>query len=298
MVKVMCCGMAVVDFMFMVDEMPQLAEKYRATDTAIVGGGGAANAAVGIARLGGEAHLAGRLGDDQIGDLIVQDLLAEQVNCDLLTRYDGARSSYSSVLVDRAGERQIVNFRGDGFGDTPVWPAMSFDAALADTRWAEGAAELMDRAKALGVPGVMDAEAPCRGAIPESASHVAFSTQGLRDFVGQDDRDAGLLAAAEELDAWVCVTDGANGIFYAKNGRVINIPSFAVEVVDTLGAGDIWHAAFALRLGEGAHESEAALFANAAAALKCREFGGRTATPNRAEVEKFLREESNETDTR
>jgi len=297
MVKVVCCGMAVIDFMFMVDEMPQRAEKYRASETKIVGGGGAANAAVAVARLGGQGHLAGRLGDDQIADMIVQDLRAEGVNCDLLKRFENGRSSFSSVLVDRAGERQIVNFRGVGFGDEANWPVMEFDAALADTRWAEGAEELMDRARALGVPGVMDAEAPCRETIPESASHVAFSTQGLKDFASTDDLETGLLFASAKLDAWVCVTDGANGIFVVKDGSVKNIPGFEVEVVDTLGAGDIWHAAFALRLGEGADEFGAVVFANAAAALKCRKFGGRAATPERAEVERFLREKSNGTDT-
>jgi sugar/nucleoside kinase (ribokinase family) len=60
----------------------------------------------------------------------------------------------------------------------------------------------------------------------------------------------------------------------------------------TLAVGDIFHGAFALRIGAGSTVADAARFANAAAALKCTRFGGRLGTPSRAEVEASLRESS------
>jgi len=62
----------------------------------------------------------------------------------------------------------------------------------------------------------------------------------------------------------------------------------AVEVVDTLAAGDVFHGAFALALAEGRGEVAALGFATVAAALKCRTFGGRLGAPERAEVEALL----------
>lgn len=291
MTRVLCCGMAVLDFVFEVDAMPDRAEKYRAKDARIIGGGGAANAAVAVSRLGGAAALAARLGADGIGDLITEELSREGVDLSHVARSTGARSSYSSILVDGAGERQIMNFRGEGLPDAIDLSDTKFDAALGDTRWVAGTQAVMARARTLGVPGVIDAEAPTRGAIPAQASHVAFSVQGLRDFTGEPDRDIGLLSAASELaEQWVCVTDGPEGVFFVQAGKIDCIPGFPVKVVDTLGAGDIWHGAFALCLGEGKDELEAARLANAAAALKCTGFGGRAATPTRAEVETFLEE--------
>jgi len=58
--------------------------------------------------------------------------------------------------------------------------------------------------------------------------------------------------------------------------------------VDTLGAGDVWHGAFALALAEGQGEEAAIRFASAAAAIKCTRFGGRSGAPRRDEVERFL----------
>ena len=63
-----------------------------------------------------------------------------------------------------------------------------------------------------------------------------------------------------------------------------------MTAVDTLGAGDVWHGAFALRLAEGADELTAIRFASAAAALKCTRPGGRMGAPSRAEVAAFLKE--------
>jgi sulfofructose kinase len=61
-----------------------------------------------------------------------------------------------------------------------------------------------------------------------------------------------------------------------------------VVAVDTLAAGDVFHGAFALALAEAAPIPRAIAFANAAAALKCRSFGGRLGAPTRAEVEAAL----------
>ena len=65
-------------------------------------------------------------------------------------------------------------------------------------------------------------------------------------------------------------------------------PAFGVEAADTLAAGDVFHAGFALALAEGCPESTAMRFASAAAALKCTRFGGIVGTPTRAEVEGLL----------
>lgn len=291
MARVLCVGMAVVDFVFHLDALPTKAEKLRARDARIVGGGCAATAAVAVARLGGEAMLAARLGNDEIGAMILAELEAEGVDCSLVNRAPGGRSSFSSIYVDLAGERQIVNYRGEGLAEGADWLADAPvpDAVVADTRWVAGARAALDLARARGIPGVLDAEAPIDPALLAAASHAAFSVQGLASLGHGERPEAALAGAASGLPGWACVTDGARGVFLADGGH---LPAFPVQVADTLGAGDVWHGAFALRLAEGADEVQAIRFANAAAALKCTRFGGRAGTPRRAETEAFLKEAS------
>jgi sulfofructose kinase len=67
-------------------------------------------------------------------------------------------------------------------------------------------------------------------------------------------------------------------------------PAFAITPLDTLGAGDVWHGAFALLLGEGASPPDAIRFASAVAAIKCTRTNGRAGYPTRAETESFMKE--------
>lgn len=295
MTRVLCVGVAVIDMVMNLAEMPSKPEKYRARDAALVGGGCAATAAVAVARLGGRALLAGRLGQDAIGELIVGELESEGVDCTLLRRFSGRRSSFSSVFVDDHGERQIVNFRDTELPDDPTWlieRLPDFDVALADTHWSQGAAAVMAAARVAGKPGVLDAETPSRGAegALRAGSHVAFSAQGLRAFAATRDLGTGLELAAARLGGLVAVTDGARGVFWHEGGQRGHEPGFAVDSVDSLGAGDVWHGAFALALGEGQSLRSALRFANASAAIKCTRPGGRAGAPSRAEVTQFLKE--------
>ena len=289
MTGVLVVGVAVVDYVFFVDSFPNAAEKYRARDALVVGGGCAGNAAVAIARLGGTAHLATRLGGDATGALIEADLAAEGVDMALTDR-SGARSSCSSILVDAAGERQIVNFRGSGLTELTAQFAGAPDvgAVLADNRWLNGARAAMELARVRGVPGVLDIEAPADASGMSRASHMAFSTQGLDAFYPGLEPPLALERAVEEYGGWACVTLGADGALIYDDEGEVHVPGFAVDVVDTLGAGDVWHGAFALRLADGADEIAAVRFANAAAALKCARPGGRAGAPGRAEVEALI----------
>ncbi|PRY24266.1 sulfofructose kinase [Aliiruegeria haliotis] len=292
MSDVLVLGMAVVDFVMSMQSLPTEATKYRADKARIVGGGVAANAACAIARLGGAATLGARLGDDPLGDLILADLQKDGVDTTLVHRTPDGRSSFSSVYVDAAGERQIMNFRGEGLTETTGWisEAPRSRAVLVDTRWTEGAAAALDLARDWDVPGIVDGEAPLDPVLMEKATHLAFSRQGLRSVTGTGAIDAGLEMLARRYGNWICVTDGANGVFYTTPNGIAHIPAFRVEVVDTLGAGDVWHGAFALSLAEGAGEPDAVRFANAAAALKCMTFGGRAGTPDRSAVQTILKE--------
>jgi sulfofructose kinase len=98
----------------------------------------------------------------------------------------------------------------------------------------------------------------------------------------------GLRAAARMGSGVMLATDGAQGVFWVEAGELHHQPAYTVQAVDTLGAGDVFHGAFALALAEGQAMDAAVAFANAAAAIKVTRFGGRAGAPTRAEVEDLL----------
>jgi sulfofructose kinase len=294
MSSVLCVGHAVQDFVFTVPALPDRGAKFRATRFETVGGGPAATAAVAIARLGGRAVLAARVGDDAAADMIVAELTAFGVDCTHVRRCGDCASSVSAVVVDAHGERMIVNYLDTALpGDASWLPAPADVGArgvLADTRWPEGALAALRTARAAGLPAVLDADRPVPpdGALLRAATHVAFSTDALADFSGIADPARAILDVARGMPGWCCVTAGGDGVYAVTRGELRHYPAFGVPVVDTLGAGDVWHGAFALALVEGHDEAAAVRMASAAAALKVQRTGGRAGAPTRVELEGFL----------
>ncbi len=73
------------------------------------------------------------------------------------------------------------------------------------------------------------------------------------------------------------------------NGKILHCPAFSVKPVDTNGAGDVFHAAFAVRYLETQNLMECMRFASAVSAFKCLKLGGRAGIPNRKDVDEFLK---------
>jgi sulfofructose kinase len=298
MATVLCLGISVLDYVFQVDAMPTHAEKYRSHALAEVGGGIAANAAVAVARQGGRAMLITRLGDDAVGKRVLDDLAADGVDVSLSRRFPGIRSQMSCILVDKAGERLIVSYSDPDMPDATDWlPAVlppGVDAVLGDTRWQAGSKHLMRMARRAGKPAVMDIDRkPDDAELIDACSHAALSLQAAAEMTGWSDPHG----AVRELmlhhpDVWLAVTDGENGVWWTEKGAIRHTPAFKVAAKDTLGAGDVWHGAFALGLAEGMDEAAAVRYASGVAALKCMTFGGRAGIPTRDQAEAFLRERS------
>jgi hypothetical protein len=146
---------------------------------------------------------------------------------------------------------------------------------LADNHFPPFVAPICEGARARGIPVVLDIDKPadiCDPLMP-LVSHPIFSAEALGAGTGIDDLPRALTAAGKHCPGFVAVTDGNNGAYWCAdathNPEVRHQPAFTVEAADTLAAGDVFHAAFALALAEGRPESEAIRFASAAAALKC-----------------------------
>ncbi|MCA0319118.1 MAG: PfkB family carbohydrate kinase [Proteobacteria bacterium] len=291
--RIVCAGITTLDFIYAVDVMPSEPLKYRSNAMVTSGGGLAGNAATACARLGASVRLVARLGDDFWADPMIAELERDGVDCTLVRRCPGHRSPVSAVVVDPKGERLVVSYSDPDIPSDTGWIpadlATQADALYAETRWIEAALAVLPQARAAGIPSVLDADRkPTRPEVLALASHVGFSAPALREFTGIDDLPAALAHASTGIANVYLVTDGANGAWYMDGGEVVHVPAFPVTSVDTLGAGDTWHGALAVALAGRQPLERAVRFANAAAALKCTEFGGRKGMPTRPRVEALL----------
>ncbi|WP_309084381.1 PfkB family carbohydrate kinase [Chelativorans sp.] len=292
--EVFCVGLAIQDIIMSVAEIPSQPVKIYARSRREVGGGPAATASVAIARLGGKAVFAGRLGEDAVGQTLREELSQEGVDTRWLKLFPGHHSPGSVILVDDHGERLIVAYADPNLPGDAAWlePESLGGAVLCDLSWPEGALKTLQSATSRGIPRVLDADISRHprqqvAALVEAADHVVFSRPGLMQFSGSEDMEEGLRWAARPGHRLVGVTDGAEGLHWLAEGGIANARPPLVAAVDTVGAGDAFHGALALALARSWPLERGIAFSNAVAALKCMMPGGRAGLPDAAALARF-----------
>lgn len=295
--RVLCIGIPVRDLTFRVEAVPGRGYKVPASAYQEICGGNALNAGIGIARLGGTARMCGPMGDASEGaSRFIFDKLAEEgIGTSGLIHMPDLVTPISAVLVDPTGERTIVTFRDPKLWDVELPAADTLltdcDAIMIESRCGGFATPLCAEARKRGIPVVVDIDSAMslNQGLLTASSHLIFSAEALHATAGVEDDEAALKKVAALTHAFVAVTRGPKGTLWLDDKQQFQeTPAFPVHVVDTLGAGDIFHGGFAVAFSEGQDIPSALRFASAAAALKCTRPGGAFACPSRPEVEAFL----------
>ncbi|PYZ80710.1 ribokinase [Citrobacter koseri] len=294
MIRVACVGITVMDRIYYVEGLPTEGGKYVAKRYTEVGGGPAATAAVAAAKLGAQVDFIGRVGDDDTGSSLLAELESLGVNTRYTRRYVGAKSSQSAVIVDAKGERIIVNYPSPDLLHDADWlneiDFSQWDVVLADVRWHEGAKRAFTLARRAGVMTVLDGDVTPQdiSELVALSDHAAFSEPGLTRLTGIQDTVNALKKSQMLTNGHVYVTRGSEGCDWLDDNVFRHQPGFPVEVVDTTGAGDVFHGALAFSLAGGTPVEEAVRFASGVAALKCTRPGGRAGIPDCDQTRSFL----------
>ncbi len=288
---VLCVGHASYDLIFSVPRHPAADEKIFADAFLACGGGPAANAAVIVARLGLRSAFAGYLGEDVYGQLHARELEGEGVDISCLAR--GARPTpLSAVLVKPDGLRALVNYKGetrplpeDGIDFSRVRPKV----ILFDGHEPHLSVPLAATARAEGIPLVLDAGSLHEGtrALVKQVDYLVASEKFAAQWLGTADEKAALSQLAEQAPV-VVITLGERGLIWRKEGENGSLPAFPVQAIDTTGAGDAFHGAFAAALAKAMPWPALLRYASAAGALCCQRVGARPGLASAGEINAFL----------
>jgi sulfofructose kinase len=295
--RILCIGIPVRDLTFRVEAVPERGSKANASHLAEICGGNALNAAIAIARLGGRVAFAGPMGDarEPSSGFILDRMTAEGIDTTRIVRMPGLTTPVSTILIDATGERTLTIYR-----DPALWSAKLPDAdniladcqaVLVESRCASFCVDLCFEARLRGIPVIVgvDRAMSLQDGLLTAASHLLFASEQVQETAGIADDGEALKHLAKLTPAFLAATRGPRGtIWLDEAGGLDETAAFPVQAVDTLGAGDVFHGAFTLRLAEGEGVREALRFAAATAALKCTRHGGGLAAPQRVEVEEFL----------
>jgi sulfofructose kinase len=293
MSRLVCLGIVVKDLVFRVPHIPSTPQKLTCTSLRTQFGGMAATAAAAAAALGGEVELWARIGGDETGKEVERALRHRGV-VPRLQVTSGSQSPVSAVIVDDAGERMLAVHTGDldpSVDWLPLDALSGAGAVHADFRWVEGSRALFLAARARAIPSVLDADAgtpaALRALVP-LADHVIFSERGLAEYAGSVPMEDALRQVARETGAVVGVTLGERGSVFCHAGQLQAFAAPRITPVNTNGAGDVFHGAYALALARGLDWVQAVRYATAAASLKCTRDHDWDLLPGNAEVMAFM----------
>ncbi|HQH26941.1 MAG TPA: PfkB family carbohydrate kinase, partial [Oligoflexia bacterium] len=266
-------------------------EKVSASSFLSCGGGPAANAAVTVARLGYKAAFCGSLGHDTYGELHSSELAAEGVELRLLVR-SAQPTPLSVILVKPDGSRSVVNYSGK----TAPLARGSIDfssvhpkAVLFDGHEPDVSLEMAEACRKIKVPLILDAGSVHRGTteLLPLVDYAVCSEKFARQFTGGSDIPDALHKIGSHCPC-VIITRGAQGLFWRHSNHQGSVPAYSVDTVDTTGAGDVFHGAFALGVALAMDWPSLLNFASAAAALSCTKLGARPSIPVWSELDSFM----------
>ncbi|MEA5462724.1 PfkB family carbohydrate kinase [Leptothoe sp. PORK10 BA2] len=283
-------GLMTLDCIYQAQRPPQANEKLVAQAAMMAAGGPATNAAVAFAALGGQATVMAAVGQHPVTALLREDMAQVGVTLRDLSPSRSDPPPLSSIVVSQSGDRAVISRNAEGLQIDPQ--TMALDGGLTDGVLTDVNVVLLDghqmalsqrialMAKSLGIPVVVDAGSWKPGFDQVLAlAQVVIASANFRppDPHGDDG-----MAYFQGLGIpQIAITQGEYPIVVSDQGRLGELAVPATTVVDTLGAGDIFHGAFCHAICDagGVSFSAALTQASQVASLSCRYFGTRAWIP-------------------
>ncbi|MCT3064122.1 ribokinase [Lactiplantibacillus pentosus] len=298
--KVTVLGSLNVDSILRFKRFPKPGETLPLTGKSVAGGGKGANQAIAAARAGAQTTFIGKVGQDQEGTFMVQQLTESGVDDRFVQHSDAAATGSAFILLDASSENRILI---DG-GTNQLVTAEDVEQAqsvIADSTFLIAQFETPIAATQRGFELARAAKqktilnpAPATDAVPAELLAVTdlivpneTETETLTGVHITD--EASMVAGAQKLQALgvanVIITVGSKGAFWMRGGEHGFVPAFKVDAVDTTAAGDTFIGALSSVLQpDFSNLAEAVRFANRASSLAVQKLGAQPAIPTQAEI--------------
>jgi sulfofructose kinase len=287
-IDVVVIGRSCLDYIAIVGQFPLENQKVPLEFRLTEGGGQGGTASCCISTLGGNVAYVGKLGDDAEGRICIERLNAFDVSTDFIETVKGGRTPVAYAFITAStGERTIVY-------EPNELPKIQMDDTISG---------LLDQAKV----ALIDPEVTYLGRTIKAlkGNHIKLVydcerwRKGIKDimdtadffipsaeFLSAKELNFGKMPFKEKIihlskivHGNLIVTNGQDGAYYISNGRLYHVVVPEVNDIDTIGAGDNFHAAFCLAITKGFDLHQAVRFSVAVASLSCTEYGGRKGVP-------------------
>ncbi|MFK4414986.1 MULTISPECIES: ribokinase [Bacillus] len=253
-------------------------------------GGKGANQAVAAARLGANVAMVGAVGDDNYGAVVKKNLENERVFIDYVVPVTDTATGIAHIVLAEEDNSIVVVQGANALVNEPVVDRSKDLLIKADmvVLQLEIPLETVEYVLAIceehNIP-VMLNPAPAQVLsedILEKATYITPNEHECR--IVLDDFTSPIEDLLAKYPNKLLMTEGSNGVRFHNGTEIVHVPSIAVDVVDTTGAGDTFNGALAVALSEGETLQKAIRFANIAGGLSVTRLGAQGGMPTRDRV--------------
>ncbi len=288
-------GLNSVDFLTVVPEFPSPNSKMKMLQFSKQGGGQVATAMVALSRWGVKTKYIGKVGDDELGQFSLHSIRQDGVDVSSVTIEPNATNQFATIIVDGStGDRTILWNREDRLmyrkGELRKEEVCCGKFLHLDGHDIHAAIQCMRWAKEEGIPTIIDLDKvePLTSELVKEIDFLITSSRFPGLYTGISDQKKAFLELQKETHGFLCTTLGHLGAMAWVNGESFYAEGFKVKAVDTTGAGDVFHGGFIYGLLQNWDVEKILRFANAVAALKCLDFGGRRGIPLLEKAQQFM----------
>jgi sugar/nucleoside kinase (ribokinase family) len=289
-------GLNATDTLIPLDEFPERGSKVEFAPVPLMPGGQTASAVAACQAWGLATRYVGKLGDDDAARLHAQEFARLGVDARLI-EVANAASPQSVIIVDGGGERTVMIRRDDRLqlaaADIKREWIVNARCLLLDGIEAEAATQAAQWAHQAGVPVVADLDEEYDGGdeLLACVDYLIVSRDFPVHMTGEHDLGRALRTLRDKYRCRLtAATLGQDGVLAWDGSQLLHRAAYRVPVVDTTGAGDIFHAGFIYGLRQAWPLERQLDFACAAAALNCTWSGARGGIRTVADVEKLMAE--------
>jgi len=289
-------GLNATDTLLLVPHFPAYAGKAPFEEEVVSPGGQVASALVACARLGLRTRYIGAIGDDERGHIQLESLRGTGIDLEHVQIRRNCPNQSAYIVIDRStGERTVLWRRPDCLRISPeeIAPGQIAGARLLhiDGHDTPAVARAAAIARRHAIPVTVDVDTIYDGfeSVLPNVDYLVASSEFPSNWTGLSDPFEALAALQKEHGMKVAaMTLGAHGSLARVDGKFVYSPAFAVNCVDTTGAGDVFHGAFCYAVLEGMAMPEALDFSNAMAALNCTALGARGGIRGAGDVRELM----------
>lgn len=274
--KIICIGQVTYDITLPVPEVLPMDGKIKINKQYKTIGGSAYNAASLLSKWGNEVYFAGVVGNDYYGNEITKDSKLKNINTKYMKVLNGIDTPVSYIVSAlKEQSRSVVTVRSENRNNLDMDIEEEFDIIYMDGYEAQFAKKVIDKNKK--AIKVIDAGNTSKDVIElaKLSDYVICSKDFASYYTNIEIKPNNMTTLLnsysilkEILDKDVIITLGSAGSFTYFNGYKL-IPSIDVDVIDTTGAGDIYHGAFTYYISNGYNVTDSMRRSNIAAALSC-----------------------------